>query len=105
MQRETFDEAMMGNGESYRITDRITGEAVELNRADFDDLCRVHLYDWLEQIPRSEYGWDYRRAAYVRMAERAGGNALKTYERRVRGGTEVTRLRLAPARWHGAERR
>lgn len=81
MQRETFDEATRGTGETYRFTDRITREQVELDRADFDDLCRVHLYDWLEQAPRSEYGWDYRRDAYRRMAQRAGGNALATYER------------------------
>jgi hypothetical protein len=80
MQRETFDEAALGNGDLYRFTDRITGAPVELNRADFDDLCGVHLYDWLEQVPRSRYGWDYRRAAYERMAERAGGKALAAYQ-------------------------
>jgi hypothetical protein len=68
MQRETFDEAALGNGETYRFTDRITREPVELSRADFDDLCRVHLYDWLEQAPRSRYGWGYRRSAYRRMS-------------------------------------
>jgi hypothetical protein len=81
MQRETFDEAALGDGETYRFTDRITREPVELSRADFDDLCRVHLYDWLEQVPRSRYGWGYRRAAYRRMVERAGGNAVQAYER------------------------
>jgi hypothetical protein len=54
---------------------------VTLSRADFDDLCRVHLYDWLEQIPRSRYGWGYRRKAYRRMAERLGGQALTAYDR------------------------
>ncbi len=81
MQRETFDEAALGDGDTYCFTDRLTREPVELTRADFDDLCRVHMYDWLEQAPRSRYGWGYRRAAYRRMAERAGGNALKAYER------------------------
>jgi hypothetical protein len=81
MQRETFDEAALGNGETYRFTDRITRDPVELSRADFDDLCRVHLYDWLEQAPRSRYGWGYRRSAYRRMAERIGGNAIAAYER------------------------
>jgi hypothetical protein len=47
---------------------------------DFDDLCRVHLVDWLEQVPRSGE-WDYRRAAYRRMAERLGGPAEENYER------------------------
>lgn len=81
MLRETFDEAALGNGEIYRFIDRVTGEPVELNRADFDDLCRVHLYDWLEQVPRSRYGWGYRRAGYRRLAERLGGNPLKAYDR------------------------
>jgi hypothetical protein len=81
MQRETFDEAALGNGETYRFIDRITREPVELPRADFDDLCRVHLVDWLEQIPRSRYGWDYRRAAYRRMAERLGPKVQAAYER------------------------
>ncbi|MBI3823906.1 MAG: hypothetical protein HY289_14655 [Planctomycetes bacterium] len=81
MLRETFDEAAMGDGDTYHFTDRITGGPVDLSRADFDDLCRVHLYDWLEQAPRSRYGWGYRRPAYRRMAERLGGNALKAYDR------------------------
>jgi hypothetical protein len=81
MDRATFDLAGEGNSETYHFRDRITGEPVDLPRADFEDLCRVHLFDWLEQAPRSRYGWGYRRAAYRRMAERLGGNALTTYER------------------------
>ncbi len=81
MQRETFDAATEGTGERYHFVDRITKEPVELARADFDDLCRVHLYDWLEQAPRSRYGWDYRRAAYRRMAERLGAKAVQAYDR------------------------
>ena len=52
------------------MIDRITSEEVQLSQHDFDDLCRVHLVDWLEQVPRSQE-WDYRRAAYRRMAERS----------------------------------
>lgn len=81
MQRETFDAATEGNGETYRFVDRLTGEPVELSRADFDDLCRVHLYDWLEQVARSRYGWGYRRTAYRGMAERLGGKPLAAYDR------------------------
>ena len=47
---------------------------------DFDQLCRVHLCDWLEQVGRSK-NWDYRRAAYRQMAERLGGYALAEYDR------------------------
>jgi len=80
MDRPSFDEALVRDQEPYRFTDRITSEEVALDRTDFEDLCRVHLYDWLEQIPRSRYGWGHRRAAYRRMAERLGGKALETYE-------------------------
>lgn len=79
MQRETFDAIVASDGESYVLTDRLTGEAVQLSRQDFDDLCRIHLYDWLEQVPRSQK-WDYRREAYRSMAERLGSPALDLYD-------------------------
>jgi len=75
MDRPSFDEAALGNGATYYFIDRITRETVQLARTDFDDLCRVHLFDWLEQAPRSRYGWDYRRAGYRRLAERVGATA------------------------------
>ena len=78
--RASMDRELDKDGDSYCITDRITGEAVNLNRADFEDLCRVHLFDWLEQVPRSQYGWGYRRSPYRRMAERLGGEALTLYD-------------------------
>src|SRR4051794_10662454 len=53
MDRASFDRALDQSAEPYRVVDRITGETVELARPDFDDLCRVHLVDWLEQVPRS----------------------------------------------------
>jgi hypothetical protein len=80
MDRASFDRALFRGEEPYRFTDRITGEPVELNAADFDDLCRVHLYDFLEQIPRSHW-WDYRREAYRAMAERLGDVAVTAYDR------------------------
>ncbi len=80
MDRPTFDRALDQAEEPYRFTDRLTGEEVVLSRIDFDDLCRIHLYDWLEQAPRSRHGWDYRRAAYRGMAERLGGVALVAYD-------------------------
>ena len=75
MDRSTFDRAVDLPEGPYRITDRLTGEEVTLTAGDFDDLCRVHLYDWLEQAPRSRYGWDYRRAGYRRLAERLSATA------------------------------
>jgi hypothetical protein len=79
MNRASFDRALEQDSEPYRILDRLTGEAVAMSGADFDDLCRVHLFDWLEQVPRSQQ-WQYRRAAYQRMAERLGKPTLERYE-------------------------
>jgi hypothetical protein len=95
MDRASFDRALARPNEPYRIVDRITGEPVELSRADFDDLCRVHLFDWLEQVPRSRE-WDYRRSAYHKMAERLGPEAEEDYERtyaREEAGASVERSR------------
>jgi hypothetical protein len=80
MDRASFDRVLDQVVEPYWIRDRITGKEVPLTQHDFDDLCRVHLFDWLEQVPHSQ-AWDYRRAAYQRMAERLGRPAEETYER------------------------
>lgn len=80
MDRTSFDRALEQRAAPYRITDRLTGEEMPLTPEDFDDLCRVHLYDWLEQVPRSKE-WGYRRVAYQRMATRLGAAALAAYER------------------------
>jgi len=81
MDRASFDSALEQAEEPYHFVDRLTGEEVALSHRDFDDLCRVHLYDWLEQVPRSRLGWGYRRAAYRRMAERLGPRAQEAYAR------------------------
>ena len=51
-----------------------------LDIEDFDDLCTIHVCDWLEQVPHSQH-WDYRRNAYRQMAKRLGGIALESYVR------------------------
>ena len=76
MDRAAFDRALETADGPFQIGDRITGETIEVSGADFDDLCRVHLIDWLEQVPRSEE-WDYRRAGYQKMARRLGGGRNK----------------------------
>lgn len=81
LDRATLDRALDQPDEPHQVRDRLTGEEVTLSREDFDDLCRIHLFDWLEQVPRSRYGWGYRRAAYQHMAERLGGTARQTYDR------------------------
>jgi hypothetical protein len=78
--RATLDRALDEVGDTYTIRDRITGDHVPLTRRDYDDLCTVHLFDWLEQAPRSRLGWDYRRSAYRRMAERLGATARTAYD-------------------------
>jgi len=80
MDREFFDQNLNKDQEPYPVRDRLRQEVIALTQADFDDLCRVHLYDWLEQAPRSRLGWNYRRAAYRRMAERLGPAALRAYD-------------------------
>ena len=80
MDRASFDRALGQGEEPYRVRDRISGEEHLLSRADFDDLCRIHLFDWLEQVPRSRE-WDYRRAAYRNMAARLGAPAEEAYQR------------------------
>ena len=84
MYRPSFDalaqQQLQGSGEPLSFTDRITNEPIELSREDFDDLCRIHLCDWLEQVPRCGL-WDERRAAYRAMAEYLGGVALESYDR------------------------
>ena len=80
MDRPSFDEAVERGTPPYTFTDRLTGETVELVEDDFNDLCRIHLCDWVEQVPRSET-WDYRRQAYQNLANRLGGIAKESYER------------------------
>jgi len=81
MDRASFDALLKQLDEPYPIRNRETGQIMPLTRQEFEDLCAVHLFDWLEQAPRSRFGWDYRRSAYRAMAERLGGQALQTYDR------------------------
>ena len=79
MDRSTFD-ALLDSEGPYHLRNRETGETIELSRDEYDDLVRVHLCDWLEQVPRSKR-WDYRPEAYRRMAKRLGGVAQTSYDR------------------------
>src|SRR3954447_89374 len=54
MERASFDRALNQADAPYRIKERIAGEEVPLGQQDFDDLGRVPLMDWLEQVPRSQ---------------------------------------------------
>ena len=87
MNRDTFDAQITQPDAPYIIRNRVTQADIHLNKAEFDDVVRVHLCDWLEQAPRVQT-WDYRRAAYRQMAERLGGVALAAYDRVFAQATE-----------------
>ncbi len=80
MDRASLDRVLDQPAGPYRILDRLTGQEIELSTEDFDDLCRVHFYDYMEQVPRGRE-WNYRRAAYLRMGQRIGSKAVQMYER------------------------
>ena len=71
MDRESFDQAVLNSSGPYRFQSRVNDETFEVGNNDFDDLCRVHLNDWLEQVPRSKK-WTYRREAYRQLSVRLG---------------------------------
>jgi hypothetical protein len=74
MDRPSFDAAVEWGDAPYCVRNRLTGETIDLTPDEFNDLCRVHLCDWLEQVPRSQ-DWSYRRESYERMGRRLGGVA------------------------------
>jgi hypothetical protein len=80
MDRGSLDELLAQADEPFLVRNRESSEAMPLTRREFDELCCVHLFDWLEQAPRSRFGWDYRRQAYRQMAERLGGRAVEAFD-------------------------
>ena len=80
MDRTHFDSEILKTCGPYQVLDRFTGEAIEVSDEDFQDLCVVHLCDWLEQVERSQQ-WEYRRFGYRALAERLGGIAIESYDR------------------------
>ena len=80
MDRSSLDSLLGQSTAPFMVLHRESGEAMPLTLREYEDLCCVHLYDWLEQAPRSRFGWDYRRGAYRQMAERIGGHAIETYD-------------------------
>ncbi|NKB70814.1 MAG: hypothetical protein GKR89_27400 [Candidatus Latescibacteria bacterium] len=78
MDRASFDAQVLETEAPYTITDRLTGGPIAMNQENFDDLVRIHLCDWLEQVAR--WGqWDYRRETFENMAQRLGGVALDSF--------------------------
>ena len=80
MIRSDFDRSIFQTSGPYIVKDRFAGEDIELSPEEFDELCALHLCDWLEQLPR-DFEWEYRRGAYRQMAVRLGGSALEAFDR------------------------
>ncbi len=80
MDRSSLDANLTKTEGPYRLINRLTQEEMALSDQDFNDLCRIHLCDFLEQVERAE-AWDARPVAFHQMAERLGGVALEAYER------------------------
>jgi hypothetical protein len=80
MDRTSFDQAVLQPSGPYRFRNRWSDETIELGEDDFGELCRIHLCDWLEQVPRSKK-WKYRREAYGRLAARLGPWAEEAYRK------------------------
>ena len=78
--RASLDESVRRGRAPHTLKDRFLQQEIELSQEDFDDLCRLHLCDWLEQVARDDR-WSLRRQAFRSMAERLGGVALESYDR------------------------
>ena len=73
--------ALTRGGYTFEIRDRVEGSPpIALTRAQLADLAEVHLFDWLEQVDRSDRGCGYRREAYRQMAELVGPRSVAAYD-------------------------
>lgn len=79
MTRASLDDLVIrGAPEGAGLIDRFDGNAIPLGEGEIDDLCRIQLADWLDQVDRSGL-WHVRRDAYWHIASRLGGNALRDF--------------------------
>ncbi len=78
MDRDSFFALVDQHQARYLIKDRLSGEHIDLSHEQFEDLMRLHLSDYLEQVERSD-GWEYRRTEIRIISERLGGAALDSY--------------------------
>ena len=79
MDRASFYALVDQDLDNYRIEDRLTGGYIDLCNEEFEDLVRLHLCDFLEQVERSE-AWDAQRQTFRAMSQRLGGAALESYD-------------------------
>jgi hypothetical protein len=80
MVRSSFDALLQNQEEPFALTNRLTNESITITKNEYEDLCHVHLCDWLEQVPRC-CDWNYRRDHYKAQAERLGGIALESWKK------------------------
>ena len=78
MDRASFYSQVGAYQDNFQIKDRLTGGLIGLTGKAFEDLIRLHLCDFLEQVERDE-GWLYERDTMKKMSARLGGTALETY--------------------------
>ena len=78
MDRTTFFAQVDNHQDRYLIADRLSGEHLDLSNEEFEDLMRLYLCDFLEQVERSD-AWDYRRRELGVIGGRLGGVALDSY--------------------------
>lgn len=76
----SFDRTVAGGGPHHTMLDRFTGKEIAIVAEDFEDLCRIHLCDWLEQVPRCKE-WTFRPQTFYRLAKQLGGIANQSYKR------------------------
>jgi hypothetical protein len=80
MDRATLEANLERPEGPFWTSDRLTQQRVDLTREDHDDLWRVFLCDFLEQVARDNT-WQERREAFRGAAEWLGGPALEAYDR------------------------
>ena len=85
MDRPSFDALVVAQAApdadvALRMGDRLTQHTVDLSTEDYGDLVAIQVFDWLEQVGRSEW-WHYRREAYRAMAEQLGDRVTAEYDR------------------------
>lgn len=79
MDRDSFHALVEQDLQRYILGDRLSGGTIDLSRAQYQDLLRLHLCDFLEQVERSG-AWNAQRSSFAAMARRLGQPALDAYQ-------------------------
>jgi len=77
--RSSLDSSLKKAQLIYTLEDRFLQQETKVSEEDYNDLCRIHLCDWLETVGRTKK-WHVRSDAFRRMAERLGGVAQQSYK-------------------------